>query len=222
MSQDIVIKDNFFQPPVSTFRSVTRALHVTWALFFFIFKFRSSCSEMFLKIGVLKNFANLKGKHLCWSLFLIMLQVLCLRLFQTETPTQVFSCEICEIFKEHLFLQNNSGGCFYKLVLLPFCSVLVILLDFLAIEKWCEKNVRPNCFVIWGLGMEEIGTSDNCIRRTCSIWKGVSPNSTWNLSQFKQLKSLLTPALKTWSILICLICLIFLKTAENLGGFEAN
>ena len=36
------------------------------------------------KIGVLKNFANATGKHLCWSLFL---------------KTQVLSCEICEIFK---------------------------------------------------------------------------------------------------------------------------
>ena len=30
--------------------------------------FISSCSQMFLKIGALKNFT---GKHLCWSLFLI-------------------------------------------------------------------------------------------------------------------------------------------------------
>ena len=29
---------------------------------------------MFFKIGVLKNFANLKGKHLPWSFFLIKLQ----------------------------------------------------------------------------------------------------------------------------------------------------
>ena len=29
---------------------------------------------MFLKIDVLKNFASLTGKHLCWSLFLIKLQ----------------------------------------------------------------------------------------------------------------------------------------------------
>ena len=33
--------------------------------------FRSSRSKMFLKIGVLKNFANLTEKHLCWSLLLI-------------------------------------------------------------------------------------------------------------------------------------------------------
>ena len=34
---------------------------------------RSSCSQMFLKIGVLKQFAIFTGKNLCWSLFLIKL-----------------------------------------------------------------------------------------------------------------------------------------------------
>ena len=32
--------------------------------------FRSSRSQMFYKIGVLKNFVKLTGKHLCWSHFL--------------------------------------------------------------------------------------------------------------------------------------------------------
>ena len=36
--------------------------------------FRSSRSQMFFKIGVLKNFAIFTEKHLCWSLFLIKLQ----------------------------------------------------------------------------------------------------------------------------------------------------
>ena len=36
--------------------------------------FRNSHSQMFFKVGVLKNFANFTGKHLCWSLFLISLQ----------------------------------------------------------------------------------------------------------------------------------------------------
>ena len=35
---------------------------------------RSSRSQMFFKIGVLKNFANFTGKQLCWSIFLIKLQ----------------------------------------------------------------------------------------------------------------------------------------------------
>ena len=32
---------------------------------------RSNHSQMFIKIGVLKNFAYSIGKHLCWSLFII-------------------------------------------------------------------------------------------------------------------------------------------------------
>ena len=35
---------------------------------------RSSCSQIFFKIGVLKKFAIFTGKHLCWSLFSIKLQ----------------------------------------------------------------------------------------------------------------------------------------------------
>ena len=37
---------------------------------------RSSRWQMFFKIGVLKNFAIFTEKHLCWSLFLIMLQTI--------------------------------------------------------------------------------------------------------------------------------------------------
>ena len=54
---------------------------------------------MFFKIGALKNFAILPGKHLCWSLFLRKLQ---------ETPTQVFSCEYWEIFKNSFFYRKPS------------------------------------------------------------------------------------------------------------------
>ena len=37
-------------------------------------RLRSSFSEIFFKIGVLKNFAKFIGKHLCWRLFIIKLQ----------------------------------------------------------------------------------------------------------------------------------------------------
>ena len=37
---------------------------------------RSSCSQIFIKISVLKNFAIFTGKHRCWSPFLRTLQVL--------------------------------------------------------------------------------------------------------------------------------------------------
>ena len=41
--------------------------------FFLYEQLRSSHSQMFFKIGVLKNVANFTGKHQCWSFFLIKL-----------------------------------------------------------------------------------------------------------------------------------------------------
>ena len=57
--------------------------------------------------AVLKNFANVTGKHLCWGLFFTNVQTLRPATLFKKTPTQVFSCEICEIlmstyFEEHL------------------------------------------------------------------------------------------------------------------------
>ena len=53
---------------------------------------------MFLKIGVVKNFAIFSGKQLSKGLFLIKLQ-----LYFKETPIQDFSCEYCKIFKDSCF-----------------------------------------------------------------------------------------------------------------------
>ena len=58
---------------------------------------RSSHLQVFLKIGILKSFANFTRKH--WSLFLKNLQSERLATSLKKTPTQVFSCEIYKIFK---------------------------------------------------------------------------------------------------------------------------
>ena len=67
---------------------------------------RSSRLQIFFKSGVLKNFANFTGKHLCLNLFLIKLQASRLQLYQKETPTQVLSCEICKNFKNTFFYRT--------------------------------------------------------------------------------------------------------------------
>ena len=60
---------------------------------------RSSRSQMFFSIDLLKGFAHFTGKHLCWSLFLIK--------FQASRPAaQVFSCEISKIFKKTFFTEH--------------------------------------------------------------------------------------------------------------------
>ena len=58
---------------------------------------RSSRPEVFCKKGVLKNFANVTGKYLCWSNKVSFLK---------EIPTQVFSSEFREIIKNTYFYRT--------------------------------------------------------------------------------------------------------------------
>ena len=76
--------------------------------FAWIYQSRSSRSHTFDWIGVFKNFAKFTAKHLCWSFFLIKLKASGLQLCSKETPTHVFSCELCEIF-QHTFFTAYSG-----------------------------------------------------------------------------------------------------------------
>ena len=64
----------------------------------------SSRSQMFFIISVLKNLAIFIGKHLCWNLFLTKLRT---DLLKRKTPTQVFSYEYCEIFKNSFFYRTS-------------------------------------------------------------------------------------------------------------------
>ena len=68
----------------------TASLRIFWKHELNIRSSHWSCS---VKKGVLKNFANFTEKHLCWSF----------QLYQKVSPTQVFSCGICEIFKRTYF-----------------------------------------------------------------------------------------------------------------------
>ena len=65
-----------------------------------------------LKIDVLKNFANFTGKHLCWSLFLIKLQV-----FKTATLLKGESnTSVCRIFTA-FFTERSQWLLLYCLTL---------------------------------------------------------------------------------------------------------
>ena len=68
---------------------------------------RSSHSEMFFKIGVLKNLTNFTGKHLCWSLCLIKLQT-----WNRCFPVKLVKFLRIAFFAEHfrwLFLSNKTS-----------------------------------------------------------------------------------------------------------------
>ena len=73
-----------------------------------VFMFRSGHKRCFMKKPVFKNFAMFTGKHLCWSLFLIKWQARDLQIYQKETPTRVFCCEYCEIFKSTYFDEHQK------------------------------------------------------------------------------------------------------------------
>ena len=73
--------------------------------------FRSSCSQMFFKIGVLKNFAILTGKHLLWNNFIKM-----------RLQLRVFSYKYRKIFKTSFFYSTTPMAVFGYLhyFLIPF------------------------------------------------------------------------------------------------------
>ena len=55
---------------------------------------------------VLKIFANFTGKNLCWSLFLMKLEIWGPVTLWKKTPTLVFSCEIFKLFKNIYFEEH--------------------------------------------------------------------------------------------------------------------
>ena len=80
---------------------------------------RSSHSQMFFKIGLLKSFAIFTGKHLCWCLFLIKLKNLLKKRFRHRC----FPVNIAQLLKT-AFSQNSFGGCFSRILNTPPVTTL--------------------------------------------------------------------------------------------------
>ena len=58
-----------------------------------------------------------------------------------EPLAQVLSCKFCEIFQKQIFLQNNSGGCFWHVfVFLPFCNKIFIYFQFFICMQYWHQN----------------------------------------------------------------------------------
>ena len=76
-----------------------------------IYSFRSSLSQMFLKMGVLKSFAIFTWKYLFWSIFLIKLEAFrSPALLKRDSNTGIFLW-ILQNFYEQLFYRT-SADCF--------------------------------------------------------------------------------------------------------------
>ena len=90
-----------------------RNLEIDWLLFWMlgwiVHNERKQSPEVFYKNADFKNFAIFTGKHLRCSLFLIKLQAWgpkALQLYSKGTPTQMYSCKYCEIFKIKCFEEH--------------------------------------------------------------------------------------------------------------------
>ena len=76
---------------------------------------------MFCKKGVLRNFAKFTGKHLCFSLFFKNVADSACNFIKKETLVQLFSCEFCEIFSEHLVIEDLRWLLLVFIVNLSIC-----------------------------------------------------------------------------------------------------
>ena len=126
---------------------------------------RSSRFQMVFKIGVLKSFPNLTGKHLCSCLFLKSLQAEGRNFIKRSLQHRHFPVKFTKLLRTH-FLQNTSrdyfctsGDCFctfFKKVTKQLLLFRNLVMDVLIIFSsrhivWCIKsqtlffiNLSPN------------------------------------------------------------------------------
>ena len=98
-NKDILVKDVFNTlnaNPTKWTNSLKKFVGLKWLLFLEVVDQRC-----YVKKGFLKIFVKLTGKHLCWILFLLR-----------KTPTQLFSCDLCEIFKNTYFIEHLQRAAF--------------------------------------------------------------------------------------------------------------
>ena len=80
--------------------------------FFSVMSCRSSHSQMFLKIDVLRNFASFTRKHLCWSLFFnkVAGEVFKNTFFYRTPPVAAFVVFGTKQLNIQCYIDNNFWG----------------------------------------------------------------------------------------------------------------
>ena len=101
---------------------------------------KSSHSQMFFKMGILKNFAIFTGRHLCWRLFLTKLQA-----WRPETLSESDSTTAIFMWIFAKFLRTAF------LVLLNIWMVLNIwnYRFTTSIHKICATEIWPRVIKVW-------------------------------------------------------------------------
>ena len=80
--------------------------------------------------GVSKSIAKFTEKHLCWILFLTKLQASASNFIQRGTPTKVFFCEFCGIFRNSFIIEH------FRWQLLTLSSTYRTFIKYLRVKNW--------------------------------------------------------------------------------------
>ena len=107
---------------------------------------RSSRLQIFLKIGILKNFANVTGKELRWSLFSINLQAEGLQLHKKRLQHRCFPVKFAKFLRATFHIEHLQWLLLHLrwLLLYFFYDVLIIFSSLYIV--WCIKS-RTRLFI---------------------------------------------------------------------------
>ena len=97
--------------PIDLHRFIFFPWLFSFQLCLFFHKMRSNCSQVFLKIGLLKSFAIFTAKHKVWCLLIKFHIWWCAKRLQYKS----FPVNIAKFLRTP-FLKKTSGGCFCKMM----------------------------------------------------------------------------------------------------------
>ena len=137
-------------------------------------KHRSTRSQMFFKIGAVKNFSNFTGKLLLW---------------EKKLQHSCFPLKFAKLL-ECLFLQNISGGCFCKHSFIELIYTSIFFLPFnMFLKIRVSSLLQPFCHVLFLLLLEENHNSVSKVSAFASslrpfpaflIWRLIVLVNYWN------------------------------------------
>ena len=114
---------------IFTTRSIVDVWKKPWYAYITCLWFRGSHRRCSVRKGVLRNFAEVTGKHLSQSLFFNKVAGLAWNLIEKETLEQVISCDFWEISKNIFFTEHirmSASVWLYGKIMPIKCLLLVI------------------------------------------------------------------------------------------------
>ena len=135
---------------------------------------------MFFKIGSLKTFAIFTGKHLCWGIYSIKLQVFKPVTFLKRDSNTGVSFRYCEILKNSFFIEHLR---WLLLIVLPqhskvswgVCSLISRLHVLLILIKKLHKTLTNNSLVhVTDQVLSCLNWLIRCFRFQNMFWKNIS------------------------------------------------